>query len=69
MPDLNGFVTTQEAAEQLGRFNVDHVRRMLREGDLEGRKVGYMWFVSVDSIQRYLKETAGMNKFDPRRGN
>lgn len=68
MPDLRGYLTTQEAADRLG-FHVDHVRRMLRQGDLEGQKVGYMWFVSVKSVNHYLEETAGMNKFDPNRGN
>lgn len=69
LPDLTGFVTTQEAADMLGGFNIDHVRRMLREGDLEGRKLGYMWFVSIESINRYLKDTEGLSKNDPRRGN
>lgn len=66
MPDLANYVTTQEAAVLLG-YHVEHVRRMLREGDLKGRKVGYMWFVTKDSVEKYRKDTAGMEKFDPRR--
>lgn len=68
MPDLADFVTTQEAAVLL-QVHVESVRRLLREKDLEGRKVGYMWLVSKSSIRQYLKETENMGKFDPRRGN
>jgi excisionase family DNA binding protein len=68
MPDLTDYMTTQEAADKLG-YHVDHVRRMLREGDLLGQKVGYMWFVSNQSVTEYLEKTAGLEKFDPRRGN
>ncbi len=39
MPDLTDYVTTQEAADKLG-YHVDHVRRMLREKDLQGQKAG-----------------------------
>jgi excisionase family DNA binding protein len=68
MPDLTDYMTTQEAAEQLG-YHVEHVRRMLREGDLKGKKVGYMWFIHKPSVDEYLDKTVGLEKFDPRRGN
>jgi excisionase family DNA binding protein len=69
MPDLADYMTTQEAADLLG-YHVHHVRRMLREGDLEGQKVGYMWFVSKESVDIYRKEAAQFpSKFDPRLGN
>ena len=68
MPDLDDYVSTQEAANQLG-YHIDHVRRMLRQGDLEGLKVGITWLVSKKSVNKYLKETEGKNKFDPTRGN
>lgn len=68
MPDLADYMTTQEAADRL-RFHVDHIRRMLRQGDLQGKKVGNMWFVAKKSVEKYLAETKDMGKFDPRRGN
>ncbi len=68
MPDLADYMTTQEAAEKLG-YHVVHVRRMIREGDLKGQKVGNMWFVHTPSVEEYLEKTAGLEKFDPRRGN
>ena len=68
MPDLADYMSTEEAARKLG-FHIDHVRRLLREGDLEGVKVGITWLVSRKSVDAYLKETEGLGKFDPRRGN
>lgn len=68
MPDLVGYITTKEAAENLG-YHIEHIRRMLREGDLRGKKIGYMWFVQQESIEVYRKKTNGLGKFDKRRGN
>jgi len=68
MPDIADYMTTQEAAKKLG-FHIAHIRRMLREEDLEGLKVGQTWLVSKKSVEKYLKDTAGMDKRDPRRGN
>ena len=67
MPDLKDHITTEEAAQALG-FHVDHIRRMRRQGDLIGRRVGQMWFISKKSIEEYKKRTFGLGKFDPRRG-
>jgi len=67
MPDLKEFITTEEASQLLD-FHVVHVRRMLREGDLKGEKVGHTWLVLRKSVDDYLKKTEGMEKFDPRRG-
>jgi len=68
MPDLKDYLTTEEASKELN-FHIDHIRRMRREGDLEGMKVGQMWFISKKSVADYKKQTAGLGKFDPRRGN
>ena len=68
MLDLKDYMTTEQVAEVLG-FHIDHVRRMLREGDLEGLKFGVVWLVSRKSVQAYQKKTEGLGKFDPRRGN
>ncbi len=67
MPNLSGYLTTQEAADKLG-FHVITIRHMLRADKLKGQKVGQMWFVEKQSIEAYLQETAGMEKHDPRRG-
>jgi excisionase family DNA binding protein len=67
MPDLKEFITAEEAARLLG-FHVVHVRRMLREGDLKGEKIGKTWLVLRKSVDDYIEQTDGMDKFDPRRG-
>ena len=68
MPDLKDYMTTEEAAKRLG-FHPDHIRRMLRQGDLTGDKMGITWLVSKKSVDDYKKRTEGLSKFDPRRGN
>lgn len=68
MPDLSDYLTVQEAAQRLG-FHVNHIRRMRRRGDLEAIKVGATWLITKESIQKYQDKTAGLEKFDPRRGN
>jgi excisionase family DNA binding protein len=68
MPDLADYMTTEEAAKKLG-FHIDHIRRMLRLGDLEGLKIGPTWLVARKSVAQYIKATEGMDKRDPRRGN
>jgi len=66
MPDLNEFMTTQEAAEKLG-FNVRSIPYMIKSETLEGVRFGRSWLVSRKSVKKYLKKTEGMSKNDPRR--
>jgi excisionase family DNA binding protein len=64
MPDLANFITTQEAADDLG-FHINHIRRMIRRGDLETMRVGHMLFVSKGSIKQYKESTKGYDKHSP----
>ena len=66
MPDLNEFISTEEAAEKL-KYHVEHVRRMMREGSIEGVKIGRTWLVRRAALDGYMKRTASMAKHDPRR--
>jgi excisionase family DNA binding protein len=66
MPDLNEFVSTEEAAEKL-KYHVEHVRKMMREGSIAGLKIGRTWLVKREALDSYLKRTAKMAKHDPRR--
>lgn len=68
MPDLKDYMTTEEAATRLG-YHLESIRRMLRDGELKGIKVGRTWLVLRKSVEEYLKQTDGMDKYDPRRGN
>jgi excisionase family DNA binding protein len=68
MPDLNEFMTTEEAAKILG-FHVQSIRNMIRTNKLEGLKIGgKTWLVSKKSVEKYRVETGDMSKNDPRRG-
>ena len=66
MPDLNEFMTTQEAAKKLG-FHVKTIPGMMRDKELDGMRFGRAWLVSRKSVQEYLEKTKGMSKNDPRR--
>jgi len=66
MQDLTGFITTQEAALKLG-YHVNHVRRMIRRGDLVSQKVGHMLFISLASVTAYQELTKEFTKHDRRR--
>lgn len=66
MPDLTGYVTTEEAANTLG-YHVNHVRRMIKNGTLESKRVGHMLFVLSASVTEYQKQFKGVNKHDWRK--
>jgi len=53
--ELKGYIKVTEAARKLGR-STEQVRRYLREGKLEGRRIGGQWFI---------KETAVAYRTDP----
>lgn len=68
MPDLNEFMTTDEAAEKLD-LHIVTIRNMIRSKKLEGVKIGgKTWLVSKKSVENYRIETSDMSKNDPRRG-
>jgi excisionase family DNA binding protein len=66
MPDLNEFMTVQEAADKLG-FNEQSVRHLFRQGTLEGKKIQRTILIYKSSLAAYQSKTKGMNKNDPRR--
>lgn len=66
LPDLNEFISTEEAAGKL-KYHVEHVRRMIREGSIEGFKIGRTWLVRLTVLDGCMKRTAKMAEHDPRR--
>jgi excisionase family DNA binding protein len=68
MPDLNEFISTDDAAKLLN-LHVVTIRNMIRTKKLEGVKIsGKTWLVSKKSVEKYRRETVDMSKNDPRRG-
>ena len=65
MPDLAEFMTVDQAAQKL-KFHPETVRRLVRDGILDGKKWGREWLVVKSSVEKYLKEI-GDNKFNSRR--
>ncbi len=51
------WITTTEAAELSGYHPV-HLRVLIREGRIKGRKFGIVWQVSRKSLMEYLREQA-----------
>ena len=55
MPDRR-WITLPQAAEISG-YTTGHLRYLLRNGRLEGEKLGRDWFTTVEAVERY-KETS-----------
>ena len=48
------FLTVQVACQLTG-YNSQYLRRLLRQGKLEGVHVGQAWLIQLDSLFAYLK--------------
>lgn len=53
MVSENEYVTTSEASETLG-YTIQHTRRLLREGRLQGAKIGRDWLILRESVAVYV---------------
>ncbi|MFZ1397685.1 MAG: helix-turn-helix domain-containing protein [Candidatus Promineifilaceae bacterium] len=47
------WITTAEAAELSG-YHVNHIRRLIRQEDIEAKKFGTIWQVNKTSFLDYL---------------
>ena len=63
--DGDNWITTQEAAELSG-YHPDHLRRLIRAGDIEGRKVSIVWLIKRQSLLDYIDRAE--HSGDKRRG-
>jgi excisionase family DNA binding protein len=55
------WITTAEAAKISG-YHQEHLRRLLKQNKIEGRKFGIVWQVSQRSLQKYLDRMAKLGK-------
>ncbi|MFQ5814186.1 MAG: helix-turn-helix domain-containing protein [Anaerolineae bacterium] len=46
-------MTTSEASETLG-YTIQHTRHLLREGRLQGAKIGRDWLILRESVAEYV---------------
>jgi excisionase family DNA binding protein len=48
-------ITVTEASERCG-LSASHVRKLVREGQIKGLKVGWSWLTTEEAVREYLKE-------------
>jgi excisionase family DNA binding protein len=65
--DLGKYVTTKRAAELSG-YDATHVTWLVREGRVEGRKLGRDWLIDRESLEEYADQMKrlGSARHDPR---
>lgn len=61
----NLVLVTEAAQESI--YQPNHIRYLVREGFVEGKKIGGVWLVDLDSLKAYEAQMleAGTQKFDP----
>ena len=52
-PGLDELISLSQAAELSG-LSADHVRRLVRQGDLWGIKIGRNWVTTSQAVKEYL---------------
>lgn len=55
MTNNDDWITVSDAAKLSG-YNEEHVRRLLRDGSIVGRKFGIVWQVKRSSMLSYLSD-------------
>jgi excisionase family DNA binding protein len=55
MANDSDYITVSQASKLSG-YNEEHIRRLLRDGLISGRKFGIVWQVSESSLLAYLTE-------------
>ena len=65
MTENSAWITVTQAAQLTG-YNEEHIRRLLRDGLISGRKFGIVWQVKRSSLNAYL--TKAQSSEDKRHG-
>ena len=52
-PSLGELISLDQAADISG-LSPDHLRRLVREGDLWGTKIGRNWVTTVKAVKEYI---------------
>jgi len=59
-------ITVKEASERL-RITESQICRIIRQGKIKARKLGYMWLIEVDSLDyRRQRKPKGGKKWEQR---
>jgi len=62
MDNQRNLYSVAEAAKQLER-STEQVRRYLREGRLQGRRMGGQWFIDREALETFQQATQVRNDF------
>ena len=67
MTENGEWLTVKEAAEQSG-YNSEHIRRLIRNGAIKGRKVSIVWLIESKSLRAYLDNanSSGDGRYRPK---
>ena len=55
------WLTVNEAAELSG-YDPEHIRRLIREGEIHARKFSIVWMVNRESLLGYVKKAKTWGK-------
>jgi excisionase family DNA binding protein len=51
---LDSWISVKDAAEFSG-YSLQYLRRLLRNGKIEGFKIGQVWLIEIDTFEKYVK--------------
>lgn len=57
MKTLNGYYSVKQAAEKLG-INISLLMRKIRGGEIKATKVGWVWIIPKDEIDKLVKTSS-----------
>jgi len=63
---MEGLVLVHQALKETS-YSASHLTLLLREGKVQGQKIGRIWLVNLQSLKTYeaQMEAEGPKKFDP----
>ncbi len=58
-----------KAAAEFSGYSIQYLRRLLREGQLEGIKIGQVWLIKLTSLETYARngQMVGDRRYGPRK--
>jgi excisionase family DNA binding protein len=59
---INGNWLTVNEAAKLSGYDPEHIRRLIRDGEIKARKVSIIWLVDRESLSAYLKKAQAWGK-------
>jgi len=58
---LEQYITVAEASERFG-ISTSHLTKLLRDGEIDGRKSGGVWLVVPSSVEKYKQRMEELGK-------